>query len=406
MSPTRHQKTTKGCCWQAGRAVVRACGAVRGRCARALGQRTGFTITEALTTVIIVGLVTTILAGGIGLATKQYTQQMVASEAQMLYSSLQKILDTELRFVENFTCDASGNVTDFESKHYMAQGQGSDPSSMKATTKLSTITRLPGDVMIPREPSNPGQLAMATGYDNGKGDELYNLLLPSAAYNYGLQASVKTFTYNSAGNYFRVHLVISRPSGETAGDQILADETFTVRALNFSATSTSGGSSVGSTGSEGSTGGSSGTGGGGNTGGSEGGTGGIFKVTVGDTVKFQTEPIDCKDNKAPQDIQVGSVISRGDGIFYVANKPITKGDNLEGAESGGGNSAILIPVLMDGDNNPLVIGYKDIGNNTSIEIGTLCIGEDNQLYIYAHETGNDKAPPKGGWLLVDVPYKG
>ena len=129
-------------------------------------------------------------------------------------------------------------------------------------------------------------------------------------------------------------------------------------------------------------------------------------MTVGDTVKFQTEPIDCKDNKAPQDIQVGSVISRGDGIFYVANKPITKGDNLEGAESGGGNSAILIPVLMDGDNNPLVIGYKDIGNNTSIEIGTLCIGEDNQLYIYAHETGNDKAPPKGGWLLVDVPYKG
>lgn len=207
---------------------------MRSRCARALGQTAGFTLTEALTTVIIVGLVTSILAGGIGLASKQYVQQVSNSEAQMLYSSLQKILDTELRFVETFTCDASGNVTDFESKHYMAQGKGNDPNTMEATTKLSTLTRLPGDVMIPQIPSKPGQLAMATGYNTA--DALYNLLLPSAAYSYGLQASVKEFTYNSASNYFTLRLVISRPDGETADGQVLIDKTFTVRPLNYSVT--------------------------------------------------------------------------------------------------------------------------------------------------------------------------
>lgn len=232
MSPTRHRKTTRGCSQQVVGAVARACAVMRGRCARALEQSAGFTLTEALTTVIIVGLVTTILAGGIGLATEQYTQQMRNSEAQMLYSSLQKILDNELRVVEQFEYDEDGNVTDFESKHYMAQGP--DLANMKKTTKLSSLTRLPGDMMVPTNPSTPGQLAMATGYDNA--GEFYNPLLPSAAYNYGLQASVKTFTYNSASNYFTLHLVISRPNGETADGQVLIDKTFTVRPLNYSVT--------------------------------------------------------------------------------------------------------------------------------------------------------------------------
>ena len=394
MSPTRHQKTTKGRRCQAGCAVVHACDFMRGRCARVLGQTAGFTLTEALTTVIIVGLVTSILAGGIGLASKQYTQQVSSSEAQMLYSSLQKILDTELRFVEKFEYDPAGKVVSFESKHYMAQQSPSDPSVMERTTKLSTVTRLPGDVMLVREPSEPGQLAMASGLGT---DMANNPLLPNAAYNYGLQASVKTFTYDKGKNFFTLRLVISRPDGETDDGQVLIDETFTVRPLNYSAVGT--GSSSG----EGSGSGGSNTGEGG-SGPGDNGEGGstTLKVPIDNNNTIQVPTSEWGVISAGT-AGIGDVVRSETGeVYYVVNNSIPAGDLII---DGGGNSSHLISVKMNADGNPVVRPANEISNKNPAEQGTLCY-VDGTLYIATKTVNNAPKKDDGNWQVVTMKSTG
>ena len=207
-------------------------GAKGGGVARAPRQRSGFTITEALATVLIVGLVTAILAGGIALASRQYTQSVSNSEAQMLCSSLQKILDTELRFTSTINANASNvsgeyTVTGFESKHYKAKDTSTGgATSYTATSKLCTVVE-GTDGAVVQEPGIPGQLAMASAISN---DAVYNPFLGSGAYNYGLQACVTKLTYNQAGKYFSVVLEIIQGSGSEA--KTLEREEFTVKALN------------------------------------------------------------------------------------------------------------------------------------------------------------------------------
>ena len=211
---------------------VRCDFAIGERATHALKQRSGFTITEALATVIIAGLVTSILAGGIALATKQYTQSMSNSEAQMLCSSLQKILDTELRFTSTISTSGSAvngeyAVTGFESKHYKAKDTSTGgAASYTATSVLCTVAEGENGTVI-QTPDNPGQLAMASSIAN---DAVYNPFLGSGAYNYGLEASVEKLTYNESGKYFTVELAISQGSGNDTST--LVSETFTVKALN------------------------------------------------------------------------------------------------------------------------------------------------------------------------------
>lgn len=218
-------------CQQAGEGSARF-DAIGGRVERALKQRAGFTITEALATVVIVGIVTAILAGGIALATRQYTQSMSNSEAHMLCSSLQKVLDTELRFTNTINASASGvsgeyRVTGFESKHYKAKDTSAGgAASYTATSVLCTVAEGENGTVV-QTPENPGQLAMASSIAN---DAVYNPFLGSGAYNYGLQACVKKLTYNQAGKYFSVVLEVTQGSGSNAS--VLAHEEFTVKALN------------------------------------------------------------------------------------------------------------------------------------------------------------------------------
>lgn len=196
---------------------------------RVLGSRAGFTLTEALATVLIVGLVTTILAGGISLAVRHYTQSMLESEAQMLYSSLQKVLDTELRYTTAITTEA-GQVTGFASKHYKArvdaEGAG---GSYVATEKLCTVIEGAGDVLI-SQPSISGQLAMTSGFDAATA--VYSPLLGSGAYTKGLSASIPSLTYDAPSDSFVVNLVISQGAGSSA--QEVLNQTFTVKAMNYS----------------------------------------------------------------------------------------------------------------------------------------------------------------------------
>lgn len=213
---------------------IRTVAAAGGRITCALKQPAGFTLTEALATVIIVGLVTSILAGGIALASRQYTQSMANSEAQMLSSSLQKILDTELRFTQtiitpdNPKTKLECRVSGFASKHYKAQKKNGNTTEMEETSCLCTVVfGADGSASI-QEPETPGQLAMASGFEVG---DVYNPLLGSGAYNYGLQASIEDFTYNVPGKYFTLTLIISQGGGDDAPE--LAKETFTVKALNI-----------------------------------------------------------------------------------------------------------------------------------------------------------------------------
>lgn len=234
MSPTRPTPATKGPGRKAREGSARrACASARGRLARMLGRVQGFTLTEALATVLIVGMVTAILAGGIGLASRQYTQQMASSEAQMLYSSLQKILDTELRFTKTITVQ-NGQVTGFFSKHYTAKTDGE--SGLTGTSELCTVANGPNST-VAYSPSTPGQLGMASAIG---ADVSVNTFLGEGSYNYGLQASIPSITYDAGGNYFTVNLMISK-AGES-----LVDETFTVYALNLSNVSSGGGSGSGS----------------------------------------------------------------------------------------------------------------------------------------------------------------
>ena len=210
-----------------------------------LKSREGFTLTEALATVIIVGLVTCILASGIALATRQYTQTMSMSEGQMLYSSLQKILETELGYTSSYTSDGNNedggvNVTGFSSKHYKAKSDDNATGSLNPVATENVCTLADGDSGVTIQDMNvPGRLAMCSA--DGK---VTNPFLGTGSYNYGLQAYVGKLTYNKGKRMFTVGLGITK-NGDTASPLIY--ETFTVRALNLDMPS--GGSNTGGSGS-------------------------------------------------------------------------------------------------------------------------------------------------------------
>lgn len=182
---------------------------------RTARQAAGFTLTEALATVIIVGLVTIMLASGITLATRQYTNSLASSQSQMLYSSLQQVLDTELRYTtEVFTKD--GNVIGFTSKHYIAKGN--DVTNLLVTISAEDEVQLM---------SRPGELALSNSFDQD--ETAVNRLLGGGAYNYALRASVQLFSYNSTTQDFSVSLFITK--GDDIDNPLVKGE-FTVRAMN------------------------------------------------------------------------------------------------------------------------------------------------------------------------------
>lgn len=187
------------------------------RAKRALSSTSGFTLTEALATVVIVGLVTCILASGIALASRQYTQSMVASESQMLYSSLQQVLDTELRYTSKVYCTGD-SVDGFVSKHYISKDG--------AETNLLATVDDDGNV---QPVGTPGELVLSKSLSAD--ETAVNRLLGTGAYNYGLKASIPSITYDQSSKYFTVNLVISRGTG--SNEQVCAKGEFSVKAMNI-----------------------------------------------------------------------------------------------------------------------------------------------------------------------------
>lgn len=377
-------------------------GARTERALAARKQAAGFTLTEALATLIIVGLVTTILASGIGLATNQYTKSMSNSEAQILYSSLQKILDTELRFTKTILVESDQDrmaVKGFFSKHYVPNSGGA--VNQTGTSMLCTVTSGTGSTGA-HDPRTPGQLGMASKIDSGAEVSTF---LGEGAYNYGLQACLNSLTYVKSGRYFVVDLAITKNSD--VGNP-LAQGVFTVHAYNLTAATDESGNEINIKRDPDNSGNNSGS----NTGEGEGGgdegsssddpvtSNGGFKVPNDLTSQFEA-PVKQWGSIEEGAAKAGNIIlSENGSVYYVANSDIPPGTK-DPIIDGTGNSSQLITVKMDRSTNPpvpLVVHAEDLVKNQEIERGTLCIS-NGKLYI-ATKTNKTTPGNDGNWQEV------
>lgn len=178
-----------------------------------LRSKEGFTLTEVLATVIILGLVTAGMATAITVGVQQFNKSMALSEGQQLYSSISRLLENDLRF--SGTPDASGPVTSYQSINY----------SDERTLYLEALDD-DGNVVSPSngETTGYGQLALCSHDD---GSVVKNYLLGRAAYNYGLRAKVERFDYDATSHNYTIELVIGNPTQSYD----VVDETFTVYSL-------------------------------------------------------------------------------------------------------------------------------------------------------------------------------
>lgn len=181
-----------------------------------LCSETGFTLTEVLATVIILGLVTAGMATAITVGTQQFNRSMALSEGQQLYSSISRLLENDLR--SSVAPITSGPVTSYQTVNF----------GNKQTLYLDALDD-EGDIVAPTggETTGYGQLAFCS---HGDDSSVKNRLLGRAAYNYGLRAKVKSFNYDTSTCYYTIELAIGNPDQ----NYDVVDETFTVYSLQGS----------------------------------------------------------------------------------------------------------------------------------------------------------------------------
>ena len=189
-------------------------------CTRAtakLKDTAAFTLTEVLATVIVIGLVSGGLATAVTVGARQFTRSMAMSESQMLCSSLRQDIENDLSYTKIVLGDeASGDLTGYVSLHHADKTQY---LKLKALDDNGQPVNASGN-----DVTGEGQLALCS--DDGK---VKNRLLGKAAYNNGLKACVKKLQYIEDKRLYVVELAIY---SDASGSEPLADETFSVKALN------------------------------------------------------------------------------------------------------------------------------------------------------------------------------
>lgn len=174
-------------------------------------KKAGYTLTEMLCVVILIGLVSIGMVTGIDTGSRQFKKSVRISEATTLYTTLQTILSNELRFtnLNTLTVGSNNNVTSFYSITYAIQD---NPTSLYVLDSNET-----GDVALPD--GTYGQLAIGDG-------TTFNRLLGKSSYTHelGAKASIK---YHEAGHYFTVNLDI----GIVDTDTSIVNKSFDVRNL-------------------------------------------------------------------------------------------------------------------------------------------------------------------------------
>lgn len=160
----------------------------------------GFTLTEVLATVIILGLVTGLVATAVTVGVRQFTHSMAVSESRMLFSSLQQDLKNDLGYTS--TASANGKAGDeWSITGYSSINHGTETGEnlyLKALDSNGAFVPVSDESV-----TGYGQLALCS--QDGK---VKNRLLGKAAYNYGLVACIKKLKYNEDKKLYTVTLSV------------------------------------------------------------------------------------------------------------------------------------------------------------------------------------------------------
>ena len=160
----------------------------------------GLTLTEMLCCVVIMLLVSIGMVNGVSLAVRNYQSSLMASESQLLCSTISSLVTDELRYAG--AVDWEKDPIQFGSPSY---GRCYFAQNDEKQVTLNTVSE--------------------AGTDTGKSYKL----LPSRAYHFGMEAEVtlKQKQKENSPNTFSVTIVVSAPNGAE-----LAKSQFDVEQLN------------------------------------------------------------------------------------------------------------------------------------------------------------------------------
>lgn len=176
-----------------------------------LKKKAGYTLTEMLCVVILIGLVSVGMVTGIDTGSRQFKKSVRISEATTLYTTLQTLMTNELRFtnLDTLDVDTSNKVKTFYSITYAIRN---NPTGLYVLDSSKD-----GD--IPLTGNGYGQLAIGDG-------TTFNRLLGKSSYTHNLGAKASV-TYNSNEQYFTVDLDIGIVGSSTS----IVHKSFDVRNL-------------------------------------------------------------------------------------------------------------------------------------------------------------------------------
>lgn len=161
----------------------------------------GLTLTEMLCCVVIMLLVSIGMVNGVSLAVRNYQSSLMASESQLLCSTISSLVTDELRYAG--AVDWNAEPIQFGSPSY---GRCYFSQNEKKQVTLNTVSE--------------------AGIDTGKSYKL----LPSRAYHFGMGAKVTIEPIEpkeNTPNTFSVTILVSAPNGAE-----LAKSQFDVEQLN------------------------------------------------------------------------------------------------------------------------------------------------------------------------------
>lgn len=173
-------------------------GSDRGQACRGI---CGYTLVEALATMVIVLLITMGVATGIGFAQRQFGASMTTSESKVLYSTLENAIRNEICYADMVVYD--GSDVRFTSLNYSRE-EGSDPTWR--------IVAVDGDGNL----STDGRGEIALYRDGEGGGSIIERLLAGTAYTRGMTASVSTARDADDDRLVYVDLTIYDGHGQVA----------------------------------------------------------------------------------------------------------------------------------------------------------------------------------------------
>lgn len=165
----------------------------------------GYTLVEAVVTLLIVVMVTMCVATGVAFAQRQFDLSMAMSESKVLCSTLENAIRNEIRYAN--IVDARGGAVRFTSLNY-ADTSGEDPTWELGVERNGIVV--------------PGGYGEVVLHRTGADGEIVSELLPSTAYTRGMTAAVGTGVTADAEGRKAVEVTLSVYNGK--GEELLSEE--------------------------------------------------------------------------------------------------------------------------------------------------------------------------------------